>query len=294
MIERIPFGATGHASTRTIFGGAALMADDAARADRALDVLLEYGVNHIDTAAGYGESERLIGRWMGRHRDRFFLATKAGKRTYREARDEFHRSLERLHVDHVDLLQMHCLIDPDQWDTAMGPGGALEALIEAKEDGLTRFLGVTGHGLTAPAMHRKSLERHPFDSILVPCNATLMQLPDYAASFEELIRLCQERNVAVQTIKAIARRLKEEGEEGEGAYTTWYEPLTAQEDIDRAVAWVFDRPGIFLNTAGDVDLLPRILDAASRYRPGTTPSDEEMAAWMTSREMSPIFPPSDA
>jgi len=291
MIERIPFGATGHESTRTIFGGAALWTNDTARADRALDLLLEYDVNHIDTAAGYGESERMIGRWMGRYRDRFFLATKTGDRTAEGAREEFHRSLERLRVDHVDLLQMHCLIDPEEWETAMGPGGALEALIEAQEAGLARFLGVTGHGLTAPAVHRESLERHPFDSILVPYDAPLMQLPDYAASFEELYRLCQERNVAMQTIKAIARRLKED--ENDDTHTTWYEPLTAQEDIDRAVFWVFARPGVFLNTAGDVDLLPRILDAASRYRLGTAPSDQEMAAWMTSRKMSPIFSPSD-
>lgn len=153
MIERAPFGATGQESSRTIFGAAALWTDDAAKADRALDVLLQYEVNHIDTAAGYGESERMVGRWMGRYRDRFFLATKTGERTYEKAKDEFHRSLERLRVDHVDLLQMHCLIDPDEWTQAMAAGGALDALVEAREAGLTRFLGVTGHGLNAPTMH---------------------------------------------------------------------------------------------------------------------------------------------
>ncbi len=287
MIERAPFGATGQESSRTIFGGAALWIDDVAKADRTLDVLLQHEVNHIDTAASYGESERMVGRWMGRHRDRFFLATKTGERTYEKAKDEFHRSLERLRADHVDLLQMHCLIDPDEWSQAMAAGGALDALVEAREAGLTRFLGVTGHGLNAPTMHRRSLERFPFDSILVPYNAPLMRLPDYAASFEALIGLCRERDVAVQTIKAIARRPKPEGAEG---YTTWYEPLMAQEDIDRAVSWVLRRPGVFLNTAGDVDLLPRVLDAAARYDPGAALPEEEMDEWMESREMSPIFP----
>jgi len=145
---------------------------------------------------------------------------------------------------------------------------------------------VTGHGLNAPTMHRKSLERFPFDSVLVPYNAPLMRLPDYAASFDALIDICRERDVAVQTIKAIARRPKPEGAEG---YTTWYEPLMAQEDIDRAVHWLLRHPGVFLNTAGDVDLLPRILDAAARYSPEAAPTEEEMDEWMTSREMSPIF-----
>ncbi len=286
-IERAPFGATGQESTRTLFGGAALWGDDVAKADRALDVLLQYEVNHIDTAASYGESERMVGRWMGRHRGRFFLATKTGERTYEGARDEFRRSLDRLCVDYVDLLQIHCLIDPDEWTQAMAAGGALDALIEAREAGLTRFLGVTGHGLTAPAVHRKSLERFPFDSILVPYNAPLMQLPDYAASLEALISLCRERDVAIQTIKAIARCPKREGTEG---YTTWYEPLTVQEDIDRAVHWVLRCSGVFLNTASDVDLLPRILDAAARYSPETASTEEEMEEWMVSREMACIFP----
>jgi len=286
-IERAPFGATGQESTRTIFGAAALWTDDTAQADRALDLLLRYEVNHIDTAASYGESERMIGRWMGRYRERFFLATKTGERTYERARDEFRRSLDRLRVDQVDLLQMHCLIDPDEWAEAMAPGGALDALIEAREAGLARFLGVTGHGLDAPAMHRKSLERFSFDSILVPYNAPLMALPEYAASFEALIDRCRARSVAVQTIKAIARRPKPEGAKG---YATWYEPLTTQADIDRAVHWVFDRPGVFLNTAGDVDLLPLVLDAAARYDGQAAPTEQEMAEWMESRGMSPIFP----
>ena len=151
MIEKQPFGRTGHSSTRTIFGAAALSQVTQAEADRTLELLLRYGINHIDTAASYRDSELRVGPWMRRHRQDFFLATKTEKRTYQEAWDEFRLSLERLQVDHVDMLQLHFLVDPAQWEVAMGPGGALEAVIEAREQGLTRFIGVTGHEVVAPA-----------------------------------------------------------------------------------------------------------------------------------------------
>ncbi|HYB69436.1 MAG TPA: aldo/keto reductase, partial [Candidatus Bathyarchaeia archaeon] len=164
MIERRPFGRTGHMSSVTLFGAAALARATQAEADRALDLLFQHGVNHIDTAARYGDSELRIGPWMARHRKDFFLATKTGMRTAREAREDLHRSLERLRVDSVDLIQMHSLGHPDDWDQAMGPGGALEALVEAKAQGLVRAIGVTGHGWTIAAMHRRSLARFDFDS----------------------------------------------------------------------------------------------------------------------------------
>ena len=163
MIEKLSFGRTGHMSTRTLFGAAAFSQVTQAEADRTLEVLLEYGINHIDTAASYGDSELRIGPWMPQHRQHFFLATKTGERTYQKARAEFHRSLERLQVDQVDLLQLHNLVDPQEWEVAMGPGGALEAAIEAREQGLVRFLGVTGHGLTIAEMHKRSLERFNFE-----------------------------------------------------------------------------------------------------------------------------------
>jgi aryl-alcohol dehydrogenase-like predicted oxidoreductase len=287
MIARAPFGRTGHRSTRTIFGAAALFEGDASDADRALDVLLSYGINHIDTAADYGKSEELVGRWMGRHRDRFFLATKASARDHDGAKESIARSLDRLRVDRVDLLQLHCLVDPGEWEQAMGPGGALEAAIEARDEGLTRFIGVTGHGLEAPAMHLKSLGRFDFDSVLLPLNYPLMRLSEYAEGFERLARECEKRSIPVQTIKAVARRAWPSEVR---TSTTWYEPLTEQEDVDCAVRWVLDRSDVFLNTAGDCVLLPRILDAASRHRPGEGPSDEEMEALAVRREMSPIFP----
>ncbi len=205
MIERRAFGRTGHLSTVTLFGGAALAQASQSDADRTLDLLLQHGVNHIDTAAGYGDSELRIGPWMARHRKDFFLATKTRSRGAREAREDIHRSLERLRVDHVDLIQLHSLGHPDDWDQAMGPGGALEAAVEAKSQGLVRFIGVTGHGWTIAAMHLRSLARFDFDSVLLPYNFFMAGNERYRRSFEEVLRLCRERRVAVQIIKSIAR-----------------------------------------------------------------------------------------
>ena len=284
MIAKQPFGPTGHMSTRTLFGAAALSQVSQAEADRTLEVLLEYGVNHIDTAASYGDAELRIGPWMEQYRQHFFLATKTEQRTYQGARDELRRSLERLRVDHVDLWQMHVLVDPDDWETAMGPGGALEAFIEARERGLARFLGVTGHGLTVAAMHKRSLERFDFDSVLLPYNYPLIQNHQYAADLEDLVAMCKERNVAVQIIKSICRRPW-----GDRPQTraTWYEPLEDQADLDRAVHWVLGRPEFFLNTVADIHVLPRVLDAASRFR--ERPSDKAMKTMVAEREMAPLF-----
>ncbi|MEJ5249130.1 MAG: aldo/keto reductase [Caldilinea sp.] len=283
-IEKRMFGRTGHMSTVTIFGAVALASVSQAEADRTLDLLLEYGVNHIDTAASYGDSELRIGPWMDRHRKEFFLATKTGQRTYAAARDEIHRSLERLRVDSVDLIQLHNLVHPDEWDVALGPGGALEACIEAREQGLVRFIGVTGHGRTVAAMHRRSLQRFDFDSVLLPYNYVVMQDEVYEHDFELLLKLCQERNVAVQTIKAITRG---PWATAERTSPVWYQPLEDQRSIDLAVHWVLGRPGIFLNTVGDVRLLPKVLDAAARFE--RRPTDEEMKALVQEERMSTLF-----
>ncbi len=284
MIEKLTFGRTGHTSTRTLFGAAALGSVTQAEADRTLEVLLEYGVNHIDTAASYGDAELRIGPWMKQHRQNFFLATKTEHRTYQGAWDELRRSLERLRVDYVDLWQMHVMVDPDDWKTAMGPGGALEAFVEAREQGLVRFLGVTGHGITVAAMHQRSLERFDFDTVLLPYSYVMMQNPQYAADFEALVALCQERNVVVQTIKSICRRPW-----GDRPQTraTWYELLEDQADIDRAVHWALGRSELFLNTAADIHVLPKVLDAASRYQ--SAPPDKEMEVMVAEQKMKPLF-----
>jgi aryl-alcohol dehydrogenase-like predicted oxidoreductase len=284
MIEKLAFGRTGHLSTRTLFGAAALGRVTQDEADETLEVLLAYGINHIDTAVMYGDAELRIGPWMERYRDRFFLATKTEQRTYQGAWEELRGSLERLQVDQVDLWQMHILVDPADWEVAMGPGGALEAFIEARGQGLVRFLGVTGHGWNVAAMHKQSLERFPFDAVLLPYNYVMMQNAQYAADFESLMTICRERGVAVQTIKSIAR-----GPWGDRPKTrsTWYEPLADQDAIDTAVHWVLSRPGIFLNTVGDIHLLPMVLDAASRFE--TAPADEMMQEAVAELAMAPIF-----
>jgi aryl-alcohol dehydrogenase-like predicted oxidoreductase len=285
MIEKQLFGRTNHGSTRTIFGAAALAQVSQDEADRTLEVLLKYGVNHIDTAPRYGESERRIGPWMREHRHDFFLATKIAERRYKAAKEQFQRSLERLRVDSVDLIQFHNLGDPIEWQMALGPGGALEAAIEAREQGLVRSIGVTGHGTAIAAMHMKSLSQFDFDSILLPYNYAVFQIPKYAADFEAVIRLCRERNAAVQTIKAIA--LRPWGMTAPRTKATWYEPLTEQKDIDLAVHWVLGRPGIFLNTAGDTTLLPKVLDAASRYE--QRPDENKMKDRFAGLGMTTLF-----
>ncbi len=284
MIEKIPFGRTGHLSTRTLFGAAALGGVTQAEADRTLDVLLEYGVNHIDTAASYGEAELRIGPWMAQYRDQFFLATKTGERTYQGARDQFHKSLERLRVPSVDLIQLHALIKEDEWQVAMGPGGALEALIEAREQGLVKYIGVTGHEIVIAENHRRALERFDFDSVLLPYNYTMMQNPVYADGFNKILALCKEHNIALQTIKSISQ-----GAWGNQAHThaTWYEPLTEQAAIDKAVHWVLGQEGIFLNTVGDITLLPKVLNAASRFE--KRPTDAEMQAEIARLGTTPLF-----
>ena len=279
-----PFGRTGHMSSVALFGAAALKNATQDEADRTLDVLLEFGVNHIDTAPRYGDAELRIGPWMTRHRRDFFLATKTGERSYDGARDEFHRSLDRLRVDAVDLIQMHALYHPDEWDTAMGDGGALEFLIEAKEQGLARFIGVTGHGWTVAAMHRRSLARYDFDSVLLPYNYLMARNERYMKDFESVMRICEQRNVAVQTIKSIARGPWATRTQNRA---TWYEPLEDQSDIDLAVHWVMGRERIHFNTAGDMALLPRVLDAANRYR--SRPPDAEMQAMLEGQTVTSLF-----
>jgi aryl-alcohol dehydrogenase-like predicted oxidoreductase len=285
MIETLPFGRSGHASSRLIFGAAALWRASQDEADHALERLLAAGVNHIDAAASYGDAELRIAPWMRRHRDRFFLATKTGERSYAAAREQIRRSLERLDVDRVDLLQLHNLVKDDEWEIAMGQDGALRAAIEARDEGLVRFIGVTGHGTRVAAMHLRSLERFAFDSVLLPMNPAMLRDARYAAEFEQLLAVCRARNVAVQTIKSIARRRWQDG--SAPTHDTWYEPLTDAADIERAVHWALARPGVFVNSAGDLRLLGPTLDAAASF--ATAPRDAEIAAIEARAPLQPLF-----
>lgn len=283
-IPTIPFGRTGHLSTRVIFGAASLSRVTQDVADRVLDVLLEHGINHIDVAASYGDAELRVAPWLKRYPNHFFLATKTGERRAQPAREELQRSLDRLGVDHVDLWQFHNLSDPIQWDTALSPGGVIEAAIEAREQGLVRAIGITGHGAQVAAAHRRSLQRFDFDSVLLPYNYLTMQLLYYAENFNALRATCRERNIAVQTIKSLAYR---PWMGRERTSSTWYEPLTDPRDIEPAVQWALGLPDIFVISTGDVHLLPHVLNAAERFEQETAGATmQELAARL---QMEPIF-----
>jgi aryl-alcohol dehydrogenase-like predicted oxidoreductase len=279
-----PFGSTGHDSSRVIFGAAALGGMSQERADATLARLGDWGINHIDTAAGYGASEERLRGWLGDHRGEVLLATKTGERRGDAARAELERSLQRMGVDRVDLIQLHNLVEDDEFDTVFAPGGALEALVAARDDGLVAHIGVTGHGLRIAGMHLRSLERFDFASVLLPVNFILLDNPAYRSDVEELLAVCAERDVAVQTIKSIARG---RWSEGTTAHFSWYDPLTDPAAIARAVRFVLAHPQMFLNTTSDARLLAPIVDAATGDL--SAPSDDEMRADVVAEGITPLF-----
>jgi len=284
MIKQHTFGRTGHSSSKVLLGAAAFWSVTQAEADATIELALTYGINHVDVAASYGDAELRVGSWIKRHGKTFFLATKTGERTKAQAREELLRSLERLEVDQVDLLQLHNLVDPVEWKITLGDGGALEAAIEAREEGLVRFIGVTGHGLTVPLMHRLALERFDFDSVLLPYSFLMEQNETYRNNFWNLVQVCHERHVAVQTIKSLVHTLWGDNPQ---TRSTWYRPLEEQSAIDLAVHWVLGQDGLFLNSAGDTHLLPKVLDAADRFT--ERPAEELMLEKMKELGMESLF-----
>jgi aryl-alcohol dehydrogenase-like predicted oxidoreductase len=284
-IPRIEFGRTGHASSRLIFGAAALGAVTQQEADLTLGLAFDAGLNHFDVAASYGEAEVRMKPWLASHRDEVFLATKTQKRFKAGALEELDRSLALLGTDHVDLWQMHALVDEEEWKAAMGPGGALEAFLEARKSGKVRFLGVTGHGLNAPAMHLKSLAICDFDSVLFPWNWALSRNPDYTAAVEALVAECRRRNIAFQLIKAFLRRPW--GDRPRTA-ATWYEPLSSPEEISAALGFAWGLEGSFVNSAGDIHLFPTIV-AAAASKP-VKPRDDKMKAFAEAAGLETLFP----
>ena len=236
----------------------------------------------------YGQSEERIGPWMAEHRSRFFLATKTGERTGDGARAELERSLERLRVDAVDLIQLHNLVEPEEWEVAHGPGGAVDALVRARDEGLVRFIGVTGHGTRIAGAHLRSLRRQPglFASVLLPFSYVALEDPAYRAGVEALFEVCAAEEVAVQTIKGTARRRWQP--DADARRFSWYEPLTDEGAIGRAVRWVLSHPQVFLNSTSDGRVLPAVL--ASADRPAfDRPSDAELAADVAGHDMAPLF-----
>jgi aryl-alcohol dehydrogenase-like predicted oxidoreductase len=286
VIDRIPFGRTGHQSTRVVFGGAALSRMRQERANELLPLLFEFGVNHIDVAASYGDAELRVQPWLAEHRQRFFVATKTGDRTAAGARASLEKSLERMGIEHVDLIQLHNLVEDDEFEQAHGPGGAVEGLAQARDEGLVSYIGVTGHGLRIAGMHRRSLQRFDFDSVLLPYNHSLASDPSYRSDFEAVSDVCEERGIALQTIKSLARR---RWQNGDGPRYSWYEPVRQPEALERAVRFVLSRSGIFLNTSSDATLLRPTLEAAAAEGSDVAPAEDEMQADAGRLGITPLF-----
>jgi aryl-alcohol dehydrogenase-like predicted oxidoreductase len=256
-----------------VYGGAALSRVTPDAADRSIRFALDVGINHFDTAADYGDSELHLGRWMPRIRDRIFLATKTGDRAATGAYDSIRRSLDRLQTDGVDLLQLHAVGDLAELDRVMGPDGAVEGAVRAREEGIVGAIGITGHGMRAPATHVEALRRFPFDTVLTPWNWRLAQDPHYRGDFEVLVGEVGSRDAGLLIIKAVARNLWREGEQNR---STWYEPLEDQGAIEAAVAFVLSRPEVTaIATPADVDLLPGVVEAERRRSAWSAASIDE-------------------
>lgn len=261
-------GRLGHMSSVLMYGAAALGSVTQEEADASIAYALEHGINHFDTAASYGEAEVRMGPAMSRcKRERgaeIFLATKTDERERDRAKAQIHRSLERLQVDRVDLIQLHAIGDMAELDKATGRGGALEAAVQARDEGLVRAIGITGHGHQAPVVHLEALRRFPFDAVLTPYNFVLYANPDYRRAFDALAAECAAADVALRIIKAVAR-----GPWAEGAarrYATWYEPHDDPARIDEAVWFALSRPEITaIAGPGDIHLLPLVIDATERF-----------------------------
>lgn len=263
-MEKRRLGRIGHMSSVIIFGAASLGDVTQDTADESIQLALDAGINHFDTAASYGEAELRMGPWMKTIRKQIFLATKTGDRDSETAKRSIERSLERLQVDQVDLLQLHAVTSFEELDQCTAKGGALEAAIEAKEQGLVKHIGITGHGHLAPAVHLEALRRYPFESVLTPMNFVLYNNSEYRQRFEALVAEVQRQDAGLMTIKTVA---KGEWKSPEAQrYATWYEPFDEQEFIDQCVSFVLSHDEITgIPSAGDVRLLPKIVSAYERY-----------------------------
>lgn len=264
-MEKRRLGRIGHETSVLVYGAAALAQVPQEVADASLQQALDAGINHLDTAASYGDAEERMGPTLDRVRDQVFLATKSGQRRADDAWAELERSLELLHTDHIDLWQVHAVCDLPELDTVFAPGGAIEAFTRAKEEGIVSWVGITGHTEQAPVVHAEALRRYDFDSVLTPVNYQLYDDPTFRDDFDALYELAGGRDVALRTIKAIARRPWD----GEHRLATWYEPFTEPEDIRAAISWVLATfPAIAgLATAGETTLLGKAIAAEANRMP---------------------------
>ena len=283
-MEKRRFGRTGHMSTVAIFGAAAFYEVAQPVADAAMEQVIAAGVNHIDVAPSYGQAEERLGPWLARERERFFLGCKTQERTRGAAEAELHQSLGRLQVKAFDLYQLHAVTNMDELDQVTRPGGALEAILEARDQGLLRFIGITGHGVEVPAVFLEALRRFDFDSALFALNFVQYADPAFRRDAEELLRQCRERDVGVMIIKSIARGPWGEREK---QYNTWYRPFDQPDQIEAAVRFALSQEVTGLCTAADVSILPRFLDACERFTPMTTADQEALIA--RAGQFEPLF-----
>jgi len=283
-MEKRRMGRTGHLSTVAIFGAAAFWDVDQSEADQIMELVISHGINHIDVAPSYGKAEVRLGPWLSRERDRFFVGCKTMERSKEGATMEMRQSLDRLHIDHFDLYQIHAVTNLEELDAVTRPGGALEAIIEAREAGLTRSIGITGHGVGAPALFLEAIRRFDFDTVLFPLNFIQYGDSSFRSNAEELIRQCREKDVGTMVIKSITK-----GPWGkmEKIYNTWYEPFSAVEHIQSAVNFVLSQDVTGLCTAGDTSLLPTVLGACENYQGLNRAEQEKMIS--RARDYEPLF-----
>ncbi|MCC7369297.1 MAG: aldo/keto reductase [Chloroflexi bacterium] len=274
-MEKRRLGRTGHMSSVVAFGAAGIGRVDQPTADKAIQTALDYGVNHIDVAPSYGEAELRFHDWMPKIRDRVFLGCKTNIRDAAASWDECQRSLERLNTDRFDLYQLHSVGKKDILDEVTKKGGALETLVKAREQGLTTWLGITGHTHDAPSTHLEALRRFDFDTVMLPLNFVLWSIPRYRRDFEALMEECARRDVGVHVIKTLA---KAPWGEREKTYACWYEPFDQQAEIDQAVAFNLAQPIHTMCSTGDVNILPRMLAAAERVQPLQASAREALVA----------------
>lgn len=278
------FGRTGHMSTVVIFGAFAVGWSSQREADETMELLMAHGVNHIDVAPSYGEAELRLGPWLERHRASVFVGCKTQLRGRQEARDELHRSLERLRIDRFDLYQLHAVTTMGELEQCFAPGGSMEAIVDARREGLTRYIGITSHGYEAPAVAMAALDRFDLDSVLLPLNFKMWADGEYRRGAEALFRRMAEKDVGSMAIKAVARGPWDDRERG---YNTWYEPFDEPQAIERALRFTLSQPVTGAISAGDARLLPAILDAAERFAP--MDAGEQASLMATAAEYEPIF-----
>jgi aryl-alcohol dehydrogenase-like predicted oxidoreductase len=279
-------GRTGHHSSLMIFGGYAFSNCTQAEADAMMDQLMARGINHLDVAPSYGTAESRLGPWLAHHRDEVFLGCKTMERTKDGAWAELRRSLAGLHAGQFDLYQFHAVCTMDDLDAVFAPGGALEAVLEARDQGLIKYIGITGHGYDAPVVHARALERFDFDTVMTPLNFVQYADATFRRNFDHLVGMAQARDVGVMVIKAVT---KGPWNDRQPAYNTWYEPFDTPVGVDSAVRFALSHPVTGFCSPGDLRLLPMALDAADRFTP--MPEGEQAVLMATAAELSPLFPP---